>query len=302
MHSFSILIEAENLSSGPANLHACLESLVRQTVPLSRAERVVLIDRGDLGHDLRAELKRRYDWLTVTQVDPGTRYGGMKNRSSALAESEILLLADCDCRYPPDWLERILEPFADPDVQIVGGETTTPIRGPYSLAIALTFVFPRFSRDQALTPSATYWANNVAVRRTLLEILPVPDPACLYRGQNIVHSKGAVDLGVTIWRQPQARVQHALPTLSELPARYLRLGRDSVNIRRLSRWSGGGVYRGDMAPDMQTGGRLVKLLGRVRAVRSDDGARCLLYLPLAAPVLLLCAVFYHLGRWLAARQ
>src|SRR5262249_7502802 len=155
---------------------------------------------------------------------------------------------------------------------------------PYSLAIALTFVFPRFSCGQSVAPSRTYWANNVAVRRALLEVMPVPDSQFLYRGQNIVHSQAASAAGYAIWRQPQARALHALPLASEFPRRYFRMGRDSVNIARLALDESGQRYRGDMEPDCQTGGRLRKLAGRLRCICSENPWH-LLYLPFALPVL-----------------
>jgi GT2 family glycosyltransferase len=299
--TFSILVEAENLSTGEiGNLHACLDSLAAQGDSLKAADAVLLIDSGQLTADTRTQLRNRYPWLTIRPLQSSASYGGMKNRSAQLVTSEVVLLCDSDCRYEPGWLQQILAPFREQsDVEIVSGETTTPIDGPYSLAIALTFVFPRFSGDQAIAPSRTYWANNVAVRRVLLERMPVPDPPQLYRGQNIVHSQGASAAGFTIWRQPRARALHALPMRSEFPRRYYRMGRDSVNIARLARGASGEPYRGDMEPDCQTGGRFEKLAARFRLIRAEN-PRWLPYLSLALPVMLAGAACYHAGRLTAS--
>jgi hypothetical protein len=165
----------------------------------------------------------------------------------------------------------MLAPFRErDDVHIVAGETTTPIRGPYGLAMALTFVFPRFSRDRALVPSRTYWANNVAVRRRLLEQVPIPDQFPVFRGQNIIHSARLAELGHIIWRNPGARVLHVLPTRRELPRRFFQLGQDNVNIPRFARSASGHSYRGDMAPDRIEGGRVKKLLARPPHVHALD--------------------------------
>lgn len=295
--TFSVLVEAENLSTTEiGKLHDCLDTLAAQGDSLKATDAVLLIDSGQLTAATREELSRRYPWLTIRRVDSAVSYGGMKGRSSGLVKSDIVVLSDSDCRYQPDWLRQILAPFqGHPDVHIVGGETTTPIHGPYSLAIALTFVFPRFSGGQEIAPSRTYWANNVAVRRVLLENMPVPDPKQLYRGQNIVHSQAAAAAGYTIWRQPRARALHALPLPAEYSRRYFRMGRDSVNIARLARDKSGQSYRGDMEPDCQTGGRFHKLAGRLRLIRTQD-PHSLWYLPLALPVLLLGAVCYYAGR------
>ncbi|MEI6085157.1 MAG: glycosyltransferase family 2 protein [Verrucomicrobiota bacterium] len=299
--TFSILVEAENLSTTEiSKLHDSLDTLAAQGDSLKTADAVLLIDSGQLTDETRKELNRRYPWLTIRRVDAAVSYGGMKGRSAGLVTSDVIVLSDSDCRYQPDWLRQILAPFQNhPDVHIVGGETTTPIHGPYSLAIALTFVFPRFSGGQTIAPSRTYWANNVAVRRVLLESMPVPDPRQLYRGQNIVHSQAASAAGYTIWRQPRARALHALPLPAEYSRRYYRMGRDSVHIARLARDESGQSYRGDMEPDCQTGGRFHKLAGRLRLIRAEN-PRALWSLPLALPVLFLGALCYYAGRLTAS--
>jgi len=298
--TFSLLIEAENLSTAALdNVHKCLASVEAQTESLQHAENVLLIDSGQLTNEAQKHLTGRYPWLTIRQLEHAASYGGMKGSSAGLVTSDIVVLADSDCRYQAGWLQQILAPFRErPDVQMVTGETTTPIDGPYSLAIALTFVFPRFSAEDAVVPSKTYWANNVAVRRALLERMPVPDPQLLYRGQNIVHSQAASAAGYTIWRQPKARALHALPKREEFPRRYYRMGRDSVNIARLARDASGQVYRGDMEPDCQSGGWLRKLAGRLRTIRTENPHH-LLYLPLALPILFFGAACYYTGRLVA---
>jgi len=297
--TFSILIEAENVSTaGLERLRECLATLEAQDISL--AEALLLIESGQLTAETQEHLRSTYPWLTIYHLDSNAGYGRMKGHSAEVVPSDILVLCDSDCQYEQGWLNNILAPLQEnPDVHIVAGETTTPIHGPYSLAIALTYVFPRFSGDQTIAPSKTYWAHNVAVRRALLLHMPVPAPELLYRGQNIIHSKAAADLGYTIWRQPRARALHTLPSPLELPRRYFLLGRDSVNIARLARDESGQAYRGDMEPDCQSGSRFRKLVGRIRSV-SADNPRHLLYLPLALPVMVVCAVCYYAGRLAAS--
>ena len=201
------------------------------------------------GEAPRAELERvcgPYPWVTISSVEAGTRYGDVKALAGDRGTGEIIVLCDADVRYEPDWLERLLEPFARDDVQIASGETTTPVTGPYSLAIALTFVFPRYSGDSEPAPALWYWANNVAARRDFLAQLPLPQHLPIYRGQTIVHGKALREAGHTIWRVPGARAVHDVPSLRELLPRFVLKGHDSLAIARLVDDPSGRSYMGGM--------------------------------------------------------
>ena len=298
--SFSIAIESANLEHGGLEaLRGCLESLSRQGIPPAAAREVMLVDTGDVPPDEAAKLCEAFPWLTILPVEAGVGYIGMKLRAAARASSEIMIFCDSDCRYEPNWLRSMLAPFSErPEVEIVAGETSTPVRGPYELAIAMMFIFPRFTGEEELAVSPIYFANNVAMRREVLLRLPIPDTKELYRGQNILHSMGVAALGHTIWRQPRARAWHLPPPPREMRHRFARLGRDSVTVRRLT--SGAPVaYRGEMAPDCIGGSRLQKLARRVRTVLSED-VRYFLYLPAAIPVMAVLAACFYAGR-IAAR-
>jgi hypothetical protein len=295
--TFSIVIETDNLHlTDLAALRDCLDSFARQGPTLTRAKGVFLIDGGELADETFAELQRDYAWLTVVRVEPKTSYVGLKARGASLSDSDLIIFCDADLRYEASWLDALLAGFAErPDAQIVAGETTTPIRGPYSLAFALTFNFPRYTGETRLAPSSTYWANNVAMRRALVETMPIPDPAVLYRGQNIVHSLALVKNGVTIWRQPRARAQHIVIAPWAIRERFLTLGRDAVSVARLTRGGSGRAYLAAMAPDRSGGNPLRKIAGRLRQVVRENPLHVAL-LPLAAPIVGVFGIWYLTGK------
>jgi glycosyltransferase involved in cell wall biosynthesis len=295
--SFSVVVETDNVELDDLDaLRQCLDSLGAQQPALGRADGVFLVDGGKLPGPLVDGLRRDHPWLTVTRTPDEAGYIGQKARGAGLSDSEVIVFCDADIRYEPGWLEALLAPFAQrPEVEIVAGETTTPIDGPYSLAVALTFVFPRFSGDQDLVPSPTYWANNVAIRRSVLAGSPIPDPAALYRGQNILHSLGLLHSGRTIWRQPRARAQHIVLAPKTIVRRYLTLGRDSRSVARLTTEASGRPYLAAMAPDESGDRRLRKLAGRARQVARTD-PRDLAWLPLALPLVGLLGLCYLAGR------
>lgn len=297
--SFSIAIEAANLEHGGIDgLRACLESLAAQRVSPHDAREVVLVETGEITPDEAAALRADYPWLRIERAGGDLGYVGMKLHGAGGTTSDVVVFCDSDCRYEPAWLGSMLAPFEQPDTQVVAGETSTPIRGPRELAIALTFIFPRFSHERQLADSPIYWANNVAMRRDLLRRLPIPDTRALDRGQNIPHSMAIAALGHTIWRQPLARAWHLAPPRGELRRRFMRLGGDSVRVVQVTRELRG-PYRGEMAPDRLGGTRLQKLGRRARTVFAEN-PRYLVHLPAAIPIMGFLAACFYAGR-LAAR-
>jgi hypothetical protein len=167
--------------------------------------------------------------------------------------------------------------------------------------VALTFNFPRFSADRDLVPAPMYWANNVAIRRTLLEESPIPDPATLYRGQNLMHGRELARRGLTIWRQPSARGIHIVIPLAEIVRRYVILGRDSANLARLTRDSSGRRSLVSMPPDQSEDSQVAKLFGRIRQVVRANPLHAAL-LPLAAPIVVCLVTCYFVGKLLPAGE
>ena len=297
--TFSLVIETDNLEIADlAALRDCLESLAAQQPTLQRAIGVFLVDGGELPDHAFATFRHDFPWLTILRVDPGTTYVGLKARGANLSDSDIVILCDSDVRYEPGWLDALLSGFRQrPDAHIVGGETTTPIRGPYSLAFALTFNFPRFSGDTSLAPCPMYWANNVAIRRSLIAQAPIPDPAVLYRGQNLVHGLELTRRGLTIWRQPTARAVHIVIPLAEVARRYVILGRDAASLARLTRDQSGQRSLVAMPPDRPEDSQIGKLFGRIsQVVRANPRHAALL--PFAAPIVVFLVACYFAGKLL----
>ncbi len=299
---FSVVIETDNNAFVSLDaLFGCLDSLAAQGPFLQQADRVYLADAGVVPPDILAALQQRYPFLALVPATVGSGYIALKQQGAATVRSEVIVYCDGDVSYAPGWLEALLTTMAEhPDADVVAGETTTPITGPYSLAVALTFNFPRFSGEEAPAAATSYWANNVAMRRTTLERFPIPDPAALFRGQCRLHARDIVQGGGRIIRVPRARGLHAVIPPHEGWQRYVHLGRDAGTIRRLGDDGRGGAYLPVMSPDRGGDGPLVKLLRRVGQVaRTQPWALC--WLPLALPVVAGLGAAYVLGRVSAAR-
>lgn len=266
----------------------------------------MLTHAGEVPREVLERLSANYPWLRLHDM-PGAEYADMKAEAQEVTTGEIVVWADSDCRYNPDWLRSLITPFAErPDIGIVRGETTVEIVGPYSLANALSFNFPRFSGEAELTGSPHYHANNVAFRREVLEQVPLPRTGSLARAHFYVHSRRLARAGHTIWRQPNARALHAPTDPRYLLRRFAVLGRDGVRAGPLAAAAAAGV-EGEQAAAYGLPPRRVDRLRHIRAgwtrktrararrvANREPGA--LVHLPLALPVVALSGACYYAGR------
>lgn len=294
--SVSILVETFNLSSAElGSITDCLRSLERQTYPIEAVREVLVLVPSDAASEELGAACSEFSWVRLISVEPSASYAELKAMSTVHGTGAIIVMCDSDCRYQPDWLENLLQPLSErPEVEIVGGETTTPINGPYELAIALTFVFPRFSGEEGLSPALWPWANNVAVRRSALERVPLPSGPLLSKGQFVVHGHLRRASRQVVWRQPRARAMHPVPKPSSLISRYVEFGEETVVLGRVVGDRFGRFYRLGAEPNARPLGRMRHLAQRARSVFGEDPRR-LVHLPLALPVACVCIGAYVVG-------
>ena len=118
----SIIIRSYNEEKHIARL---LEGIAQQTL---QDVEVILVDSGS--KDRTVDIAQRYA-VNVVRIKPEEfTFGRSLNRGIQAASGEILVFASAHV-YPvyPDWLEKLLAPFADPKIALVygkqrGGETT----------------------------------------------------------------------------------------------------------------------------------------------------------------------------------
>lgn len=225
--SFSLILETENLETADIKgLEKSIASLAQQA-QISAAHEVLLIESGDTPPALLQQLQSIYPWLTIKTAPPNTEYYASKMLGLEWTTGEILIYYDSDCIYDRNWLTVLLESFQNPEIQIVGGETTTDGVGFYGTAMALCYIFPQYSGLSDLIPAQQYFLNNVAFRRSVLETIPIPTGLPLYRGNCVVHAQQLLAAGYRIWRQPKARSLHAPPNgFKHYIQRFLLIGHD----------------------------------------------------------------------------
>jgi glycosyltransferase involved in cell wall biosynthesis len=299
--SFSIAIETANLARADLdNLEACLESLERQDLPVADAEQVLLLNSGEVEPEIVGRLRRRYAFFEVETVPPGTSYTQMKVIGTERTSGDVVVWADADCRYEPGWLRSLLTLFESSDVEAVRGETTMEITGPWTLANALSFVFPRFSDDGEPVPVPYYHANNAAFRRSLLERVPLVANDGMYRSHFILHSARMREEGVVIWRQPRARALHAPFRPKELVRRIFQVGGDSVRTGRFLPGEIPPARLRHRLPHIR-GGWMRQVRRRVRVILTREPRRAA-DLALALPILIVSGAAFYAGRLVALAE
>lgn len=115
----SIVIVTRNRAE---QLRATLDSLNQVAVPEGVDCELLLIDNGSDDHS--ADVMRSFDGkgIVVRQIfeEKRGKSSGM-NRAFGEARGEIILSVDDDVRFPPDWIERMIEPIADGHADAVAG-------------------------------------------------------------------------------------------------------------------------------------------------------------------------------------
>ncbi len=101
-------------------LSQCLESLLQQSFP---PDEILIADGGD-SPQVRSTAERlaARDPRIRRIVAPGT-IAETRNFAIPAARGSLIAFLDTDEIAPPDWLSRLLAPFADPGVGFAGGPT-----------------------------------------------------------------------------------------------------------------------------------------------------------------------------------
>lgn len=234
--SFSIVLEIDDLDfvvDAIPRLRRSLESLARQDFAITSASAVLLAVEERERPELAAVL-REFPWVTVFRRTPGTRHYETKMEAARTTRGDVVILCDADCVFEASWLRSLLAPFADPAVDVVGGETQTERAGAYGTAMTLAYIFQPWTGRAAPYPGRRYAANNVAFRRSLLERHEIPRDLPVHRGNCALHAVQLANAGVRIWIQPLSRATHPAPHgVAHFVWRFWLLGRDWTRLSAL---------------------------------------------------------------------
>jgi lipopolysaccharide/colanic/teichoic acid biosynthesis glycosyltransferase/GT2 family glycosyltransferase len=105
---YSVVVPAHQAAK---HIGECARALNQQTIPRERYE-VTVVDDGSI--DGTGEIARRCGVQVIRQDHAGP--AAARNLGAQAAKGKILLFTDADCEPAPEWLERMVEPFCDPEV------------------------------------------------------------------------------------------------------------------------------------------------------------------------------------------
>ncbi len=105
------------MRNGDRTLDPCLSSLVAQDYPPDRHE-ILVVDNAST--DRTGEIIDRYPVRHLREQRRGV--SNARNQGIEEARGEIIAFIDGDCVAVSDWLRKLVQPFADPEVGCVGGE------------------------------------------------------------------------------------------------------------------------------------------------------------------------------------
>lgn len=169
-----------------------------------------------------------------------TEYYTSKNTGARAASKGTLVLLDSDVIPESGWLKAMLAGVDTPGVDVVGGAVYIgPLNTLVDRAFAAFWFFPmRREAVAGLTTVQHLFANNMAMRRDFFLAHPFPEDREVTRGQCTVWAADLKRQGLSLWRDPTARVAHPAPEgfvfkrgLMRGHDRYLR-GRAAGSLRR----------------------------------------------------------------------
>jgi glycosyltransferase involved in cell wall biosynthesis len=138
-------------------------------------------------------------------------YYRLKNTGVRQAKGDLIVFVDSDVIPEDGWLEQLVQPFSNPHIKVVGGNTYVEPNSLYSRTLALTFFFPLRADDGPLHESDWFFANNCAFRKSVLLQHPFPERTDQFRGQCDELARAIIASGHKIMINPRARVHHPPP-------------------------------------------------------------------------------------------
>jgi len=138
----------------------------------------------------------------------GLTYYKLKNFGISRATTDLSVMLDSDAAPQPGWLENLLSPFADPEVQAVGGFTVLGYENLLDKTMALSWVFNLKGERDKTAKRHKIHVNNCAVRTDFFRAHPFPDLQA-FKKQCVFWLRGISAEGHRYVRTPDAVCIHA---------------------------------------------------------------------------------------------
>ena len=202
----------------------------------------------EVAERVQAILKRHPNVRHVPAAFPTGDSSRKKNLGWQTARADMVVFIDDDVVMAPDWLERLMEPFADPEIGWVSGPALVPddispmarLAGTTLASIAAGYVAERYTSGRS-APRPAKWSRligcNMAWRKSVLqetdgfsadfwpgeEMKASHDAAA--RGRRFVFHPGA-----PLWHYPRTSLWRFVKQVYGYGATRIRLFRNGVEF------------------------------------------------------------------------
>lgn len=216
----SLIIRAFNEEKHIGRL---LAGIMQQTV---KDVEIILVDSGST--DATTAIARRYPISILHILPENFTFGRSLNQGISHSKGDLIVIASAHV-YPvfPDWLEKLIEPFENPDVALVYGKQ----RGDASTKFSENQVFAQWFSDQSQLNQSHPFCNNanVAIRRSVWQQHPYDES--LTGLEDLEWARWAKDQGHSIAYISEAEVVHVH---NETPKGvYNRYRREAMAFKRI---------------------------------------------------------------------
>lgn len=188
------------------------------------------VPKDDIEEDLTLSEAGPADRVEIKLLcAPGTGYYDKKGLAPYFTEADLLIYADSDCAYVPDWLEQHITAIEVEGASVSSGYTQA--LAPANLieeVCTYAWFFPSEDPRDRLHRKAKnrFFANNFAAKRSVLLDVPLPRLDAS-RGHGGVWTKRLAERQVKLVKLPGARADHKqYDTVGDMFKRALILGRD----------------------------------------------------------------------------
>lgn len=180
----------------------------------------------ELEGDIRGRLPASFDVRIL--VAEGCEYYPLKNAAARVVTGTLLLFVDSDVLPDPGWLAHLIGSFARPDVHVVCGQTYVAPTSPYSRAFALGWTYLPRRAATAMEQPSKFFANTIAFRTDVFRrVGGFPAIGVRTRGASSAIGAALAALGIHVWENPRAAVDHPPPAdFKHLAVRAIAHGRD----------------------------------------------------------------------------
>ncbi len=216
----SLVIRAYNEEKHIGRL---LEGIMQQTM---QDFEIILVDSGST--DATVAIARRYP-VNVVHIRPEEfTFGRSLNLGIRHARGEFIVMASAHV-YPvyPDWLERLLAPFDDPQIALTYGKQ----RGDHRTKFSEHQIFDRWFPEKSVLRQTHPFCNNAnaAIRRALWEEHPYDET--LTGLEDLAWARWALEAGYFIAYVAEAEIVHVH---EETPRKVLnRYRREAMAFKRI---------------------------------------------------------------------